>query len=365
MPEDAPGGLGAADADPSPGGRLGMGLGGGGVLLGEAQRLAEGDMHLHRPGDDAVEHVAAGKAHAEVVELLSQRLGQAVEVVVEPGQRPDQVGMAVELGVQGGGVGHLELAKVLLEVGRGDVESLVGDDPALSDGVVVVMAQRDGDERLVVLGQRQAGDPGDQLAGLLEAFRQVLSKGLDGRRVGGMEEAARTDADRVYRAAAEGADDLVAEPLEPQATAHLVRVVPGHRRGALVAEEVGGGQQVDVQAVALQPLAAVHHPAHRLHPGAGRDAEDRLDRRHRTHLVGHRADAADAGHAVDHVLGAAALEQLLEQPGRLEDAQRQRLDPAGRDADVQGALALDPCQDGYMDLAGSRVVTHPCSSSRP
>ena len=101
MPEDAPGGLGAPEADAGPSRHLDTGLRGGGIVLGEAQRLGEGHMDLHRPGDDAVEHVATGEGHAAVVEQPPQVGGQPVEVVVEPGQRADQVGVAVELGVQG------------------------------------------------------------------------------------------------------------------------------------------------------------------------------------------------------------------------------------------------------------------------
>ena len=50
----------------------------------------------------------------------------------------------------------------------------------------------------------------------------------------------------------------------------------------------------DVQRVALDPLAAIQQPAQRPDLAADRDAERVLHRVHRAHLVGDRADAADA-----------------------------------------------------------------------
>ena len=63
------------------------------------------------------------------------------------------------------------------------------------------------------------------------------------------------------RPTADQLDQLVADLLEVEAALHQVAVVGGQLDGAVVAEEVGGVQQVDVQRVALDPLAAVEEAA--------------------------------------------------------------------------------------------------------
>ena len=101
-------------------------------------------------------------------------------------------------------------------------------------------------------------------------------------------------------------DDLVAELLQLQAAVDDGRVVLGHVHAALVAEEVGRVQHVDVQRVALDPLAAVEQAAERAERAVDRRAEGFLHRLHGAHLVGDRADAADPRRDVGRLGEAAA-----------------------------------------------------------
>src|SRR5690348_5321216 len=66
--------------------------------------------------------------------------------------------------------------------------------------------------------------------------------------------------------------------------------LPIYVDGAVGAQEVGGVEQVDVQRVALDPLAAVEQPAQRQDLVGHGDAAGVLDRPARAGLVGHRAD---------------------------------------------------------------------------
>ena len=143
------------------------------------------------------------------------------------------------------------------------------------------------------------------------------------------------------------------------------RVVGGHLDRAGVAEEVRRVQQVDVQRVALDPLAAVEQPAQQPDLLRNRYAAGVLDRQARAHLVGDRADPADAGGDVRRLGPGPAAQERLEEPRRLEDAQLDVGDLAVVDDDVHGALALDPGErpDVQHLAAVGQLVAHDRASS--
>ena len=93
-------------------------------------------------------------------------------------------------------------------------------------------------------------------------------------------------------------------------------------------------EHVHVERVAFDPFAAVEEPPQSADLRVDTDTEQRLEGMHGTHLVGNRADAADAGDDVDHLVGRAPHDQLLEVARRLEDAEP-RLDHLAV-ADAQG-----------------------------
>jgi hypothetical protein len=103
-------------------------------------------------------------------------------------------------------------------------------------------------------------------------------------------------------------------------------------------------QHGGVQHVALDPLAAVDHAAQRGDLRRHRDAQRLFDRLARAHDVGDRADAADPRGDVGRVGRRTPAQQRLEEAGRLEDAELDRLDLAVAQPDVERPLALDPRQ---------------------
>ena len=121
-----------------------------------------------------------------------------------------------------------------------------------------------------------------------------------------------------------------------------------HLHRAVVAEEIRRVQHVHVQHVAFDPLAAIQQPAQRADLRRDGDAERVLHRVHRAHLVGDRADAADAGGDVRHFHAGTAAQEGLEEPRRFEDAQLGVAQLAVLDHQAQRALAFDPRQ--HIDL---------------
>ena len=135
-------------------------------------------------------------------------------------------------------------------------------------------------------------------------------------------EAADAHVDRVDLAAAHDRHHRVARLLHLQALFDDLAVVARHLDRARVAEEVRRVQHVDVEAVALDPLAAVDEPA-QVADRALVDvhAAGVLHRPHRAHLVGDRADPADPRGDVGRLREGAPAQQRLEEPRRLVDAQ--------------------------------------------
>ena len=67
------------------------------------------------------------------------------------------------------------------------------------------------------------------------------------------------------------------------------------------------------------------------------------------HLVGHRADAADARHHIRNLLVFPAFQEFLKEPRRLEYAQAQRLDAPVMHFQVECAFPLHPRQDRHAE----------------
>ena len=117
-------------------------------------------------------------------------------------------------------------------------------------------------------------------------------------------------------------------------------------------------QQVDVQRMALDPLAAVQQVAKVADRRVERGAAGRLDRLARAHLVGDRADAADAGRDVGRFGVGAAAQEALEESRWFEDAQSHIVDLALADLDDEPTLALHAGQRLHLEAARAVVVRH-------
>ena len=108
--------------------------------------------------------------------------------------------------------------------------------------------------------------------------------------------------------------------LEAQAALDDVRMVGGQLDRARIAQEVGRVEQVDVERVALDPLAAVEEAAQARGPAGSISTPKRpLEGVDGGHLVGDRADAADARDDVDDLVRRSADDEPLEVARRLED----------------------------------------------
>ena len=86
-----------------------------------------------------------------------------------------------------------------------------------------------------------------------------------------------------------------------------------HLDRVLTSEEVGRVQHVDVQGMALHPLAAVEQAPQLGDRAPDLHAERILHRRAGAHLVRHRADAADARRQVGRLGGPPAAQEGLEE----------------------------------------------------
>ena len=166
--------------------------------------------------------------------------------------------------------------------------------------------------------------------------------------------------DRMHRASADQVHQIVAGLLQPQPALDHRRVVRGHLDRPVVAEEIRGVQQEDVQRMAFDPLPAVQQPPHQPDRLGNRDAAGILDRPARAHLVGDRADPADPRRDVRRFGPRPAAQERLVEPGRLVDPQLDLGRLAAGVLDVHGALALHPGEraDVHHLPAVGQLVAH-------
>jgi hypothetical protein len=192
------------------------------------------------------------------------------------------------------------------------------------------------------VGELEPGRPAHGVQCLIQRDAQLLGQG---RHLGFGRcpvEAAYPDVDRMDRPAADQLHDRVAGLLQLQPPLDQVAAVFGEGERAGVAEEVGGMQQVDVQGVALDPLSAVEQAAKIGDRSGDLDPAGRLDGQARAHLVGHRADPADARGDVGRFGVLPPAQERLEEPRRLVDLQPHVLDGAPAHPHVHRAFPLDP-----------------------
>ena len=95
-----------------------------------------------------------------------------------------------------------------------------------------------------------------------------------------------------------------------------------------------------MQRVGLDPLAAVKQPPQRAQLALHADAAGRLERVDRAHLVGDRADAADARGDVRHLAEVPPAQERLEEARGLVDAELDVAHLAAAQLDGEAALAL-------------------------
>jgi hypothetical protein len=126
----------------------------------------------------------------------------------------------------------------------------------------------------------------------------------------------------VNLAPADQRHDHVAGLLHLETMFDDLAMVLGHFDGAGIAEEVRGVKHVHVEAVALDPLAAIEQaPQIANWPLADGHAAGILHRPDRAHLVGHGADAADPRGEIGSFAEGAPAQERLEEARRLVDAE--------------------------------------------
>ncbi len=218
-----------------------------------------------------------------------------------------------------------------------------------------------GDVLVVALdvGEVEAGDPADGRRGVVAGAPQPLGHRRQLAPGRHPVEAADPDVDGVDGPPADRGQQLVAHLLQRQPPLDHRAVVLGQLDRAVVAEEVGGVQQVDVQGVTGDPLAAVQQPAQVGQGSLHLDPPGVLDRLAGAHLVGDRADAADPGGDVGRLRGLPTSQQRLEEAGRLVDAQLGAEHAPAAGPHHQRPLALHPGERAHAHHAAGVVgVAH-------
>ncbi len=222
-----------------------------------------------------------------------------------------------------------------------DVEAAARDDTAFVEGVFAGMAQR---HELVIapaLGKIEPRRPAHGFERRVARPFQLLGQRGEFGAARDLVEAPDPHIDRVDLAPAQQRHDLIADLLELQAAAHRVAMIAREIDGALIAEEIRRMQHIDVEHVALDPFAAIEQAPQVAQRAVHADAEGVLHGVDRAHLVGDRANAADAGGDVRRLGEGAAAQERLEEARRLEDGELGAAHLAVTHDDLERSFALD------------------------
>ena len=226
----------------------------------------------------------------------------------------------------------------------------------MMDRIRLGITHADASKRLIIVGHDHVRGPADKRLRLRQCRAQPGKQCSHIVRACRVVKAANLDTHRVHGTGAQQGHDGVAQSLQRQAAPDDVRIITGHGDCTVVTEVIRCRQQVDVQGMALYPLAAIQHAPHRLHPRPGVDAEQILQGVHRADLVRHRANAADARHHVlNFLLAGTTFEQFFEQTRRLVDLHPQRLDGTAADTQKQSPFAFHPRQHRHVDIDLARL----------
>jgi hypothetical protein len=154
-------------------------------------------------------------------------------------------------------------------------------------------------------------------------------------------ETAGLDADGMNFPPAKELHDFVARLLDREAVLDHRAMVARHAYPIGEAEEVGRMKHHHVKAVAFDPFPAINEPAERPKLPFDLGAESVLDRMDGAHLIGDRADAANARDDIGHFVVAAAAQECFEETRRLEDLELRRGHTPVADLQVECSLAFD------------------------
>ena len=141
-------------------------------------------------------------------------------------------------------------------------------------------------------------------------------------------EAAHPDVNGVDLAAAEHADQFVACFLKRKPVANDVAMFARHLDGVRKSKKTRRMQHHDVKRVAFYPFSTIDEASQRPELIADRNVKGILDRMHCAHLIGDRADSANASDDIRHFRVAPPAKQSLKKAGGFEYIQRRRSDPS-------------------------------------
>ena len=316
----------------------------------DSERLFHRVHRLDRPHDDTAERVRASLAQTGFACRLLGGRRQLVEVQAVSGERPDKIRpTAHDMGLKRRRVLDMRLFEMLVVLLDRNVYPLAGDDPPFVQGIFLVVAQRDEFVIPLVIWEIELGDEPHHVQGRVARPFQIFDHRPQVAFRRHFVETADLDVDRMNFTAAHHGHDVVADLLEPQRGANEIAVILRHVDCTVVTEEVRRMQHVDVEHVAFDPFATIEKPAQLAQRSVNLDTENLLHRVHRTHLVGHRADTADASRDVGcfHI-GTAAQKRFVE-TRRFKDPEFCSLHSAIANDHLECAFALHAGEIVYLD----------------
>src|SRR3970282_1783511 len=127
--------------------------------------------------------------------------------------------------------------------------------------------------------------------------------------------------DRMYFSPSDNGDDFISNPLDFQSPSNDFRTLFCQLQSILHLDKIRGMQEVNVQGMTFDPLAAIHQPAELLHAVAYGHIQSLFHGLNGAHLICDGTNSADPGRDVRCLRIGTAPQEGLKEAGGFEDLQ--------------------------------------------
>jgi len=313
------------------------------IGLNNAQGLIARIDQFDGPYDNTLKRVPALLCEAGSAGCLLSIWRQTIEIQAIAGQRADMICTALlDIRMKRVGVLDMFLNEIIFILLQRNIDPFTGDDPSLTERILFGMAERDKFILLFKVGELQLRAPPDGLESRFLRPGELINERLQFGNGGSPVKAADADIDGMDFPSADDVHDFVADFLEFQCVLDDGLMIPGHSDRIFVPEKIGSVQKINMEGMAFDPFTAIEETPEFAQLAIDRNSADTFHCMNGAHLVGNRADAANAGGNIGCLKKLPAAQEALKEAGRFKYFQLNVGDLPLMDLHIERPFAFNP-----------------------